>query len=150
MMRIRRFLITLPLLVSLCSSFYSAQGGGQQLAPRRVLIRAGRLLDVRAGRTLTDQAILIEGDRIIEVGPASQIAGRAAGAAVIDLSNATVLPGLTDCHTHLTGNPDQVGYSSLGISIPRATLYGARNARVTLDAGFTTVRNVGAPGYTDV
>ncbi|OLE51901.1 MAG: Xaa-Pro dipeptidase, partial [Acidobacteria bacterium 13_1_20CM_3_53_8] len=149
-MKIRNFLITLPLLVALLSSFSSGRIGGQERAPKRVLIRAGHLVDVRAGRILTDQAILIEDDRIKEVGPASQLASRAAGAQVIDLSGATVLPGLTDCHTHLTGNPDQIGYSSLGISIPRAALYGARNARVTLDAGFTTVRNVGAPGYTDV
>jgi len=149
-MKIRKFLITLPLLAAIFSSFYTAHTAVQQPVPKLILIRAGRLLDVRAGRILTDQAILIENDRIKEVGPAAQIAAHAAGAQVIDLSNATVLPGLTDCHTHLTGNPDQVGYESLGISVPRATLYGARNARTTLDAGFTTVRNVGAPGYSDV
>jgi imidazolonepropionase-like amidohydrolase len=99
---------------------------------------------------LSDQAILIEGDRIKEVGSAQVMASRAAGAEVIDLSNATVLPGLIDAHTHLTGNPDQIGYASLGISVPREALYGARNARLTLEAGFTTVRNVGAGGYSDI
>src|SRR5256884_1328462 len=69
---------------------------------------------------------------------------------LIDLPNATVLPGLTDARTHLTGDPRNIGYQSLGISIPRATLTGARNARLTLEAGFTTVRNVGAEGYSDV
>ena len=69
---------------------------------------------------------------------------------VVDLSKATVLPGLTDAHTHLTGNPQDVGPQALSISIPRATLTGARNARITLEAGFTTVRNVGADGYGDV
>ncbi|MFZ1010770.1 MAG: amidohydrolase family protein, partial [Candidatus Sulfotelmatobacter sp.] len=67
----------------------------------------------------------------------------------MELANATVLPGLIDAHTHLTGDPS-FGYEQLGISIPRETLIGAKNARVTLQAGFTTVRNVGASGYTDV
>lgn len=116
-----------------------------------VLIKAGRLINVREGRVLTDQAILIEGDRIKEVGPAQTVTAHApASARVIDLSRSTVLPGLIDCHTHLTFDPNQTGYSALGISIPRETLYGAKNARLTLEAGFTSVRNVGANGYSDV
>ena len=114
-----------------------------------VLIKAGRLVVVRSGRVLTDQAILIEGDRIRQVGPAQSIQAPA-DARVIDLSSATVLPGLIDCHTHLTLEPGQNGYESLGISIPREALFGAKNAKLTLEAGFTTVRNVAAHGYTDV
>ena len=114
-----------------------------------VLIKAGKMVDVRSGRVLTDQAILIEGDRIRQVGPAQSIQAPA-GARVIDLSNATVLPGLIDCHTHLTLEQGQNGYESLGISIPREALFGAKNAKLTLEAGFTTVRNVAAHGYTDV
>jgi len=114
-----------------------------------VLIKAGRMVDVRSGRVLTDQAILIEGDRIKQVGPAQSIQVPA-GARVIDLSNATILPGLIDCHTHLTLEPGQTGYESLGISIPREALFGVKNAKLTLEAGFTTVRNVAAHGYTDV
>jgi len=122
-------------------------------APRGevVLIKAGRLIDVKAGQVLTAQAILIEGDRIKEVGPVQEISAHApASARVVDLSNKTVLPGLIDCHTHLTMEPNQNGYQSLGISIPREALYGAKNARITLQAGFTTVRNVGANGYSDI
>jgi imidazolonepropionase-like amidohydrolase len=67
----------------------------------------------------------------------------------IDLPNATVLPGLIDAHTHLTMDP-KFGYETLALSVPRQTLTGAKNARLTLLAGFTTVRNVGAQGYSDV
>ena len=117
--------------------------------PERVILHAGRLMDVRSGKTLTDQAVVIEGNKIVSVGRMAQ-ANRSSGDRLIDLPNATVLPGLTDAHTHLTGDPQDVGYQALGISVPRATLTGARNARLTLEAGFTTVRNVGAEGYSDV
>ena len=115
-------------------------------APKTVVIRAGRLLDVRTGKTLANQLIIIQDDKIASVGSGTQIP---AGAQVIDLSSATVLPGLIDAHTHITMTTN-FGYSRLGISIPREALNGARNARVTLDAGFTTIRNVGASGFTDV
>lgn len=71
-------------------------------------------------------------------------------ATVIDLSRATVLPGLLDAHVHLTFPSHLHGYRGLGLSVPREALYGARNARRTLEAGFTSVRNAGARGYTDV
>ncbi|HET7208103.1 MAG TPA: amidohydrolase family protein [Terriglobales bacterium] len=117
-------------------------------APRQVVVRAGRLLDVKSGNTLTNQAIVIEGDKIVSVGPESATKP-AAGATVVDLPNATVLPGLIDAHTHLTFNP-QFGYETLAISVPREALMGAHNARTTLEAGITTVRNVGARGYSDI
>ena len=114
---------------------------------RRVVVRARRVLDVKSGRTLSDQAIVIDGDKIVSVGPAA--AAQAGGATVVDLPNATVLPGLIDAHTHLTFNPS-FGYETLGISVPREALIGAHNARLTLEAGITTVRNVGARGYSDI
>lgn len=117
-------------------------------APQRTVIHAGKVLDVKTGHELTDQAIVIEGDKIVSIGPAAET--RSSGnERVIDLGNATVLPGLIDAHTHITSNP-QFGYDRLAISIPREALIGAKNARVTLLAGFTTVRNVGAEGYSDV
>jgi imidazolonepropionase-like amidohydrolase len=115
-------------------------------ASKTVAIRAGRVLDVRTGKTLANQIIIIQDDKIASVGSGTQIP---AGAQVIDLSSATVLPGLIDAHTHITMTTN-FGYSRLGISIPRQALNGARNAQVTLDAGFTTIRNVGASGFTDV
>jgi imidazolonepropionase-like amidohydrolase len=116
-------------------------------APKRVVVRAGRLLDVKSGKLLTDQAIMIEGDKVTSVGPASSAPS---GVTVINLPNATVMPGLIDAHTHLTFDQGSVGYTGLGISVPREALIGARNARLTLNAGFTTVRNVGARGFSDV
>ncbi|MGA3089395.1 MAG: amidohydrolase family protein [Terriglobales bacterium] len=115
-------------------------------APKTVIIQAGRLLDVNTGKTLSHQTILIRGDRIASVGADTPVP---AGAQVIDLSHATVLPGLIDAHTHITFTTN-FGYSRLAISLPREALNGARNARVTLEAGFTTIRNVGASGFTDV
>lgn len=113
------------------------------------LIKAGRLIDVAASRARTNQAILIEGDKIVRVGNAADVPVPA-GARVIDLSGSTVLPGLIDMHDHLTGDSRFHGYRGLAISVPREALYGAYNARKTLLAGFTSVRNVGASHYTDV
>ena len=118
-------------------------------ASRRVVVRAGHILDVKTGNLLSGQAIVIEGDKIVSVGPAAD-AKLSSATQTIDLPNATVLPGLIDAHTHLTFDPANLGYEGLGISYPREALIGARNARVTLEAGFTTVRNVGAGGYSDV
>jgi imidazolonepropionase-like amidohydrolase len=120
-----------------------------QTASSKVVIRAGHVLDVKSGKLLADQAIVIDGDKIVSIGPASA-AQAPAGATSIDLPNSTVLPGLIDSHVHLTGDLKNSGYRSLGISLPRATLTGAHNAKITLDAGFTTVRNVGAEGFSDV
>jgi imidazolonepropionase-like amidohydrolase len=119
----------------------------QQTAPKIIAVKAGRVLDVRTGQMISNAFILIEGGRITAVGPNLTVP---AGAEVIDLKGMTLLPGMIDCHTHLTFEPSQMGYSSLGISIPRSALTGAKNARITLEAGFTTVRNVGAAGYADI
>jgi len=92
--------------------------------------------------------VIVSGNRIEAVG-GREIA-TPSDARVTDLGDATLLPGFTDVHTHLTSNAGGGGYESLGISTPRAALIGAKNARLTLLAGFTTVRNVGAEGYADV
>ncbi len=110
-------------------------------------LRCGRLLDVHSGSMIDRAVILIAGGKITGVGAGLAIPS---GAQVIDLPDATCLPGLIDAHVHLTSDPMKSGYQSLGISIPRATVTGVRNARVTLLAGFTSVRNVGAEGYSDV
>ncbi len=119
-----------------------------QSAPSpKTIINAGRLLDVKSGRMLTNQQIVIEGDKIVSVGAA---AAAPAGVKVINLPNSTVLPGLIDAHTHLTFDNTKLGYDELGVSVPREALTGAKNAKITLEAGFTTVRNLGATGFSDV
>ena len=144
---LRRALIVY-LFLGLFGQISIAQEAGEH-RPSRIIIHAAKLLEVKTGKTVADQAVVMEGDKIVSVGPMAQVQ-RSTSDRLIDLPNATVLPGLTDAHTHLTGDPRNIGYQSLGISIPRATLTGARNARLTLEAGFTTVRNVGAEGYSDV
>jgi len=116
---------------------------------KTLALKAARLFDARAGRMLEQQVVLITGDRVEKVGSAKDVPVPS-GAEVIDLGAATVLPGLIDAHVHLTGDPDDAGLKGLEISVPREALKGAKNARLTLEAGFTTVRNVGASGYADV
>jgi imidazolonepropionase-like amidohydrolase len=108
-----------------------------------VQIRAGRLVDVVAGEVRRAQVVTIRGERIESVGPDE---GRYAdGVRVLDLSNHTVLPGLIDCHTHLIGELDSGrGYAELvQRSGAQEALSGVRNARATIMAGFTTVRDIG-------
>jgi imidazolonepropionase-like amidohydrolase len=140
----RRLVFILSALLFVAASLQAQESSSK---PQTVFIHAGHLLDVKSGQTLANQTIVIQGDKIARVaGSNAQVPD---GAMVIDLPNATVLPGLIDAHTHLTFNP-HFGYETLGISVPREALIGARNAKVTLEAGFTTVRNVGATGYADV
>ncbi len=108
-------------------------------APARVAIHAGRLLDPRTGDYTNDVFIVVEGDRIASVGRSAP-----AGVSVIDLSSETVLPGLTDCHAHILGNPkDESTTSWLRMSSPKAALWGYRNLQTWLDHGFTSLRDAG-------
>jgi imidazolonepropionase-like amidohydrolase len=150
MMQFRRWIVGMSVGIVLGAvTVAGAQTPRAEPEKAATVLRAGRMLDVRRGRLVENVVILVRGETIEAVGPAGQVRVPA-DARVIDLSRATVLPGLIDMHTHLTGEPRYIGYSALGLSVPRQALIGAKNARLTLMAGFTTVRNVGASGYTDV
>jgi imidazolonepropionase-like amidohydrolase len=136
------------LLFSLCIIFAGpamAEAASSQLT----IVKAARLIDGTGAPTLSPAMVLIEGDRIIEVGSHLRIP---AGARIIDLGDATLLPGLIDLHTHLTGDERVHWEDALTKSTPpRDALWGARNARITLLAGFTTCRDMGpAWPYVDV
>ena len=125
----------------------SAQTGEQKHRPRRIAIKAGRLIDTKTGAVTNNAFILIEGDKVIAAGPNLTVP---AETEVIDLKDKTVLPGLIDCHTHMTSQPgnyydDIFRKSPIDVAVI-AHVY----ARRTLEAGFTTVRDVGAGEFIDV
>ena len=124
----------------------AAAGAAQQ---PRILIRAGHVLDVRTGQEPADQTIVVAGDRIAAITATASTPAQA-GDREIDLRPLTVLPGLIDVHTHLTFANDFDPYTRLSTDAVREALNGVRFAKVTLEAGFTSVRNVGASGYSDV
>jgi imidazolonepropionase-like amidohydrolase len=126
-------------LVSLSSVPAYAQPGPKFLAPANqdVAIRAGRLFDSKAGTMLSNQVILIRGDKIVDVGPNLAIPQ---GARVIDLSNATVMPGMIDAHVHVVSD------QGAGLSAAGRTLLALANAQTDLDVGFTTVLDMDSRG----
>jgi imidazolonepropionase-like amidohydrolase len=115
----------------------------------RTLIRAGHLLDVHSGKLFDAQTIVVTGDTITSIASTASTPA-AASDAVIDLGSMTVLPGLIDAHTHLTMNTEFDPYKEVTSTDAKEAINGVVNAKATLMAGFTSVRNVGAGGYTDV
>jgi len=127
----KRFLCLLALL--------AAPAAAQTPEPAWVAIRAGRLIDGLGEAPLTNATVLIEGERIRAVGTGLAIP---AGAKILDLSRMTVLPGLIDCHTHITSAPGAA--SELRSSFLDAAILAPTYAKATLEAGFTTIRDLGA------
>ena len=135
------------LLASSYSIVTLSQTEDKKETPKRVVIKAGRLIDTKTGAVTNNAFILIEGDKITAVGQNLTVPD---GAEVIDLKDKTVLPGLIDCHTHITSQPgnyyeDIFRKSPIDVAVT-AHVY----ARRTLEAGFTTVRDVGAGEFIDV
>src|SRR5258708_29042202 len=130
------------LFLLLCAAISCVAQQPQSRAGEPVMaIRTGKLVDVETGRLLTNQVILVRGGKIEATGENLSIP---AEATVIDLSKMTVLPGLIDCHTHLAdGARDTDPISQLKKTAAQVALESVPNARVTLESGFTTVRDVG-------
>jgi len=152
-----------PLLVTLLLALLAATQAAAQSAPVVTLVKAARLLDPRTGKVLTPAAVLVENDRISEVGSPSQLQAHAPAAVrTIDLGGATLLPGLIDSHSHLLLDvvvppESEISRRSNGMFLPglllaitmspgARVLLGAQLAREDLESGFTTVRNLGHSG----
>jgi imidazolonepropionase-like amidohydrolase len=140
--------LAVALLLAAAAAAVVAQPAAQS-ATKRTLVRAGHLLDVKTGKLLDSQTIVVVGETIQSIAPTAVVQAQS-GDTVVDLSALTVLPGLIDVHTHLTANTDFDPFHEVTSTDAKEAINGVANARTTLMAGFTSVRNVGAGGYTDV
>jgi imidazolonepropionase-like amidohydrolase len=137
----------LPLLLLCAAPFATGLLAPRSASAQIVVVRAARMFDPVTGSVTGPVVVVVEGDRIREVNPGAE----PAGAAIIELGDATLLPGLIDMHTHLTLDIEGDWLTrDVRETAADAALRGARNARRTLLAGFTTVRDVGATGFADV
>ncbi len=115
----------------------------------RAYLHVGAMLDVETGEIRRDRIIAVNDERIEEIASARDFQVPSS-ADVVDLTELFVLPGLIDAHVHLLEDADEAGFRALAISLPQYTIHGVKNARLTLLAGFTSARLVGAPGFGDV
>ncbi len=114
-----------------------------------IVITADRMVDVSQGRVIEQAGIVVTDNVISAAGKLGNLSVPS-NAKRIDLGDATLMPGLMDMHVHLTSDATRHGYKRLEVSLPRAAITGVKHAKATIEAGFTTVRNVGAPGFADV
>jgi imidazolonepropionase-like amidohydrolase len=139
----------MKLAIVLCLAFAASTLASQQPAGKRTLVRAGHLLDAKTGKLLDAQTIVVAGDTIQSIAPTASVPAQP-GDTVVDLGGLTVLPGLIDVHTHLTMNPDFDPFREVISTDAKEAINGVVNAKATLLAGITSVRNVGAYGFVDV
>ena len=116
---------------------------------QNVYVTADRMLDVTTGRMIVEPAIIIQDGVITQVGTRDRLQVPSA-AEVIELPGVTLLPGLIDMHTHLDSDPEAGGFTGLQFTDAYWTVVSVPNAKKTLEAGFTTVRNVGSGNWTDI
>src|SRR5215472_9277769 len=141
----KKFLLQILAVVS--TTALAQQPPASKPSPRTTYIRAGRLFDATGDKVRENMVIVVQDDHIQSVGPAGS-ASIPAGATVIDLSRATVLPGLIDCHTHLASRADRYNEIYHFKDTPfQHAFAGVVHARKTLEAGFTSVRDVGSPPF---
>ncbi|MDQ3918209.1 MAG: amidohydrolase family protein [Acidobacteriota bacterium] len=135
----------LPAFLLLLTAGARAQVREQPAAPRPVVIRAARLLDVRSGNVIDNAVVIVEGERVKAVGPRVAVP---AGARVYDLGNVTLLPGLIDCHTHVMLEPEDERGTPPVVTKSQAfrTVEGVAAALKDLQAGFTTMRDLDSEG----
>jgi imidazolonepropionase-like amidohydrolase len=137
------------LLIVLQIALFSVAAQTPPTSSSRTLVRTGHLLDVKTGAEPTGQTIIVTGDRITAIAPTVSTPTQPRDIE-IDLTRYTVMPGLIDAHTHLTMANNFDPYFELSMTPAKEAIIGVENAKVTLEAGFTTVRNVGANDFTDV
>jgi imidazolonepropionase-like amidohydrolase len=138
-------------IVTLLAALSAAPAAAQTKQPDTAIVTADRMVDVLQGRVLDEPVVVITDGRIAAVatrGGARPVIP--AGARRIDLPGKTLLPGLIDMHVHLGGSEKVKGYRTLEYTDSFFTVMGVPNAEKLLDAGFTTVRSLGAPAYLDV
>ena len=116
---------------------------------QNVYVTADRMLDVATGRMIVEPAIIIQDGVITQVGVRDRLQVPSA-AEVIELPGVTLLPGLIDMHTHLDADPTLGGFTWISLPDAYAAIVSVPNARATLEAGFTTVRNVGSGNWDDI